>query len=154
MHGRPQTFFQGRANFFQGGQEPTFGLKTTKKILFLAGLGRPGGQEPPFALPCGRPWPHDQRCPEGARGLWPSPWKKVHGHVAHNSLFWYLRLWLFWTARPERKQEDTRGSFQSNWDLICFWLTKFGNNVIARVKRSQSHQYLFFFIFRFFSVKL
>jgi hypothetical protein len=26
-HGRPQTFFQGRAKIFQGGQEPTFCLK-------------------------------------------------------------------------------------------------------------------------------
>ncbi len=53
-HGRPQTFFQG-------GQEPTFCLKTTKKILFfpkksknilfLAGLGRQGGQEPPLPSP-------------------------------------------------------------------------------------------------------
>ncbi len=30
-HGRPQTFFQGRAKIFQGeGQEPTFCLKSNK----------------------------------------------------------------------------------------------------------------------------
>jgi hypothetical protein len=34
-HGRRQTFFQGRAKIFQGGQEPTFSLKTTKKIPFF-----------------------------------------------------------------------------------------------------------------------
>ncbi len=34
-HGRQQTFFQGRAKIFQGGQEPTFCLKTKKKILFF-----------------------------------------------------------------------------------------------------------------------
>ncbi len=35
-HGRPQTFFQGKAKIFQGGgQEPTFCQKTTKKILFF-----------------------------------------------------------------------------------------------------------------------
>ncbi len=31
IHGRPQTFFQGRAKIFQGGQEPTFCLKNNKK---------------------------------------------------------------------------------------------------------------------------
>ncbi len=30
-HGRPQTFFQGRAKIFQGGQEPTFCLKNIEK---------------------------------------------------------------------------------------------------------------------------
>jgi hypothetical protein len=42
------------ADFFPGwGQEPTSYLKKqTKKILFLAGIGWPGGgQEPPFAPP-------------------------------------------------------------------------------------------------------
>ncbi len=50
-------FFPGKSkNFPGGGQEPTFCLKNNKKILFqkkskniifLAGLGRLGGQEPP-----------------------------------------------------------------------------------------------------------
>ncbi len=31
MHWRPQTFFQGRAKNFQGGQEPTFCLKNNEK---------------------------------------------------------------------------------------------------------------------------
>ncbi len=30
-HGRPQTFFQGRAKILQGGQEPTFCLKSNEK---------------------------------------------------------------------------------------------------------------------------
>ncbi len=57
-HGRPQ------ADFFPGGQEPTFCLinnekdtffpKTSKNILFLAGRGG-GGARAPLALPCGRP---------------------------------------------------------------------------------------------------
>jgi len=44
-HGRPQTFFQGRAKFSRGG----------KNILFWSAKGG-GGQVPPLALPCGRPW--------------------------------------------------------------------------------------------------
>jgi hypothetical protein len=49
-------FFQGRAKIFQGGgQEPTFCLKTTKKILYfpkksknLIFLAGQGGREPPL----------------------------------------------------------------------------------------------------------
>jgi hypothetical protein len=57
-----QRFFsRGGKNFPGGGQAPTFCLKNNKKdtifpkkstnILFLAGLGRPGGQEPPLPSP-------------------------------------------------------------------------------------------------------
>jgi len=65
-HGRPQTFFQGRAKFSRGGKTYYF-LKNTlkryyfpqkksKNILFwLARGGDRGGQGPPLALPCGRP---------------------------------------------------------------------------------------------------
>jgi len=70
-HGRPQTFFQGRAKFSRGGKNILFALKTPKNILFaskksqkhtiLAGQG--GSRAPscpplrtPMALPCGRPW--------------------------------------------------------------------------------------------------
>jgi len=54
MHGRPQTFFQGRAKFSGGGgQKTTIGLKKHLKNTILAGQG---GQGPPLALPCGRPW--------------------------------------------------------------------------------------------------
>ncbi len=69
IHGRPQTFFQGRAKIFQGGQEPTFCLKTTKKNIFSKKVwkhtifGRPWparGARAPLSLPCGRPWYHCQ----------------------------------------------------------------------------------------------
>jgi hypothetical protein len=61
-------FFPGEGKNFpegEGLQEPTFCLKTNKKllfyqkksknILFLAGLGRPGAARAPLASPCGRP---------------------------------------------------------------------------------------------------
>jgi len=62
-HGRPQTFFQGRAKFSRGGGKNilfalktpktyNFPLKKSKKHTILAGQG---GQGPPLALPCGRP---------------------------------------------------------------------------------------------------
>ncbi len=61
-HGRPQTFFQGRAKIFQGGQEPTFCLKNNKNdtifpkkslktYYFWPALAGQGGQEPPLPSP-------------------------------------------------------------------------------------------------------
>ncbi len=57
-HGRPQTFFQGRAKIFQG-EEPAFWLKTRKNIPFFPKESqnifwparRGGGQEPPLPSP-------------------------------------------------------------------------------------------------------
>jgi len=62
-HVCPQTFFQGRAKFFRGGggknvlfpkklKNILFSFKKVEKHTILAGQG---GQEPPLALPCGRP---------------------------------------------------------------------------------------------------
>jgi hypothetical protein len=65
MMSHPQTFFQGRAKFYSGvEQNILFSLKMPLNILFsfkkkvqkhtiLAGQG---GQVPPLALPCGRPY--------------------------------------------------------------------------------------------------
>jgi len=63
VHGRPQTFFQGRAKFSRGAKTyylPKkhlktyyFPLKKSKNILFWPARG---GQGPLLALPCGRPW--------------------------------------------------------------------------------------------------
>jgi hypothetical protein len=66
VHGRPQTFFQGKAKFSRGGKTYyVFALKTLKTYYFplkksqkhtiLAGQGEGGGQGPPLALPCGHP---------------------------------------------------------------------------------------------------
>ena len=55
-----RRFFPGEGKIFQvGGKNILFALKTLKRYYFpqkhtiLAGQG--GGQEPPLALPCGRP---------------------------------------------------------------------------------------------------
>jgi len=68
MHGRQETFFQGRAKFSRGGKNIQFALKMPRNIPFsfkevekhtiLAGKGG-GGQVPPNAFPCGRPWVFD-----------------------------------------------------------------------------------------------
>ncbi len=56
-HGRPQTFFQGRAKIFQGGQEPTFCLKNNKKTKQQKSLKTyyfwpaRGGKSPPLPSP-------------------------------------------------------------------------------------------------------
>ncbi len=66
-HGRPQTFFLGRAKIFQGGKEPTFCLKSNEKATifpqkslktyyFWPALAGQGGARALLALPCGRPW--------------------------------------------------------------------------------------------------
>jgi len=52
MHGRPQTFFQGRAKFSRGAKTYYFPLKKSKNILFWPTRGVKG---PSLALPCGRP---------------------------------------------------------------------------------------------------
>jgi hypothetical protein len=60
-----RLFSRGGQNFPGGGARARYYFyytilffpKKSKNILFLAGRGRPGGgQEPPLALPCGRPW--------------------------------------------------------------------------------------------------
>ncbi len=66
-HGRPQTFFQGRAKIFQGGAKTYFlpikqqkryyfSQKSLKKCYFRPALaGQGGGQEHPLAPPLRTP---------------------------------------------------------------------------------------------------
>ncbi len=55
-----QKFSRGARTYFlpKKQRKRYYFPKKSRNRLFLAGLGRPGGgQEPPLALPSGRPWP-------------------------------------------------------------------------------------------------
>jgi len=66
--GVPRLFFPEEGKIFLGGTKTyhlpkkcpkthyVFSFKIVKNILFWPAKGE-GGQVPPLALPCGRPWP-------------------------------------------------------------------------------------------------
>ena len=63
MYGRPQTFSWGARTYFfskNNEKDTIFPKKSLKTYYFWPALaGQGGGQEPPLALPCGRPWLND-----------------------------------------------------------------------------------------------
>jgi len=53
-YGRPHTFFQGRLKFSRGPRGGGQKQKVKKHTISASQGG--GGQVPPLAFPCGRPW--------------------------------------------------------------------------------------------------